>query len=232
MKKITINLSFFNQDNILKKHVNGWNNWSNDILKYFSFCIVDDCSKNIATDVLNSVDFSNLDLAIYRVKEDLFCNISGVRNLSAQECSTEWMMILDMDTIINEKLAESILSLINAKSGNCFKFNRKVPRNIFHKKNGVMHPAVCLIRKKDYWNVGGCDEDLVGNYGQTDPIFWYRAKDKLKINFMRNMYLEYDPKGESNIKRETKNNLDLFDKKKTSNSWSTNHIRFEWEKIY
>ena len=49
---------------------------------------------------------------------------------------------------------------------------------------------------------------------------------------MRNMYLEYDPKGESNIKRDTKNNLDLFDKKKTSNSWSTNHIRFEWEKIY
>ena len=41
--------------------------------------------------------------------------------------------------------------------------------------------GMSLLRKKDYWNVGGCEEDLVGNYGQTDPIFWYRAKGKLKI---------------------------------------------------
>ena len=42
MKKITINLSFYNQDNILKKHVKGWTKWSKDILNYFSFCIVEE----------------------------------------------------------------------------------------------------------------------------------------------------------------------------------------------
>ena len=28
-----------------------------------------------------------MDISIYRVKEDLYCNIAGVRNLSAQECN-------------------------------------------------------------------------------------------------------------------------------------------------
>ena len=67
------------------------------------------------------------------------------------------------------------------------------------------------MRKNDYWKVGGCEEDLVGNYGQTDPIFWYRAKDKLKINYQKDMYLNYIPKGASKIKRDGNKNKKLFE---------------------
>ena len=232
MRKITINLSFYNQEEILKKHVLGWNCWAKELLENFSFCIVDDCSINLATDVLKDIDKSNIDLNILRVKEDLYCNIAGVRNLSAQECKTDWMVILDMDTLITEKLANSMLNLIDVEPGNCFKFNRKVSNNIFHKKNGQIHPAVCLLRKEDYWAVGGCEEDLVGHYGQTDPIFWYRAKNKLKVHPQKRMFLEYDPKGEANIKRDSTYNSKLFNQKKSNNEWSIKYIRFDWEKIY
>ena len=85
MKKITINLSFYNQEQVLREHVIGWNSWSSDILESFSFCIVDDCSKRLATEVLEGIDLSKIDLRILRVKNDLYCNISGVRKLSAQE---------------------------------------------------------------------------------------------------------------------------------------------------
>ena len=231
MKKITINLSFYNQEQILREHVIGWNSLPNEILENYSFCIVDDCSKNFATEVLKDIDLSKLDLCILRVKNDLYCNIAGVRNLSAQECKTDWMVILDMDTLITEKLAKSMLYLIDIEPGNCFKFNRKVPRNIFHKKNGKLHPAVCLLRKDDYWEVGGCDEDLVGNYGQTDPIFWYRASNKLKIHQKMKMFLEYNPKGEANINRDSKHNTKLFEQKRLNNQWSNDFIRFDWEKI-
>tara|TARA_Y100001978_G_C23690705_1_gene434629 strand:- start:1997 stop:2695 length:699 start_codon:yes stop_codon:yes gene_type:complete len=232
MKKITINLSFYNQDNILLKHLIGWKSWPKEILKQYSFCIVDDCSKNSALDVLSVIDISNIDLSIYRVKKDLFCNIAGVRNLSAQICKTEWMMILDMDTLIPSRLSSSLLELCKSPPGNCFKFNRRVPRNPFHKKNNQPHPAVCLLRVNDYWNVGGCDEDLVGNYGQTDPIFWYRAKGKLNVNYQKKMYLEYYPEGESKIIRDKSHNYKLFQEKKIDNSWSTEFVRFEWEKVY
>ena len=105
MKKITINLSFYNQDKILMKHVSRWNSWPQDILQIFSFCIIDDCSKNNAYEVLKGIDLSNIDLSIYRVKEDLICNIAGVRNLSAKLCKTDWMLNLDMDTLISKDFA-------------------------------------------------------------------------------------------------------------------------------
>ena len=232
MSIITINLSFYNQDEILRKHVNIWKSWSKETLKHFSFCIVDDCSKNLATEVLKDIDKSNIDLTILRVKKDLYCNIAGVRNLSAQECKTDWMVILDMDTLITEKLAKSMIGLTSTPSGNCFKFNRKVSKNIFHKKNGQIHPAVCLLRKKDYWEIGGCEEDLVGHYGQTDPIFWYRAKNKLNVIPQRKMFLEYEPKGEAKITRDSTHNAKLFERKKLNNDWSISYVRFDWERIY
>ena len=232
MRKITINLSFYNQDKILRKHVSNWISWSSETLKYLSFCIVDDCSKNKADHVLEGIDLSRIDLSIYRVKKDLICNIAGVRNLSAKKCKTDWMLILDMDTYISEKFANAILNLCNAPQGNCFKFNRRVKANPFHKKNRKMHPAVCLIRVNDYWNIGGCEEDLVGNYGQTDPIFWYRALGKINVKFEKNIFLDYIPEGEAKINRDTSNNLKLFEQKKIDSSWSSDFIRFEWDKIY
>ena len=232
MKKITINLSFFNQDKILRKHVNGWVSWPIEISKYYSFCIVDDFSFNNALSVLEGIDISNIDLSIYRVNEDLYCNIAGVRNLSAKQCKTEWMLILDMDTMVSKSLSKNLLALCKYPSKNCFKFNRRVPKNPFHLKNGKEHPAVCLLRKEDYWDVGGCEEDLVGNYGQTDPVFWYRANGKLKINYQKNMYLDYLPQGSAKIKRDKYKNTKLFEQKKISNAWSKDFIRFDWDKIY
>ena len=126
MKQITVNLSFYNQDNVLREQVKGWTLWPEEIRKYYSFCIVDDFSKNNAKTILENINKSNIDLSIYRVKEDLYCNIAGVRNLSASQCQTEWMVILDMDTIIPERLARSLLHLCKSPNGNCFKFNSTI----------------------------------------------------------------------------------------------------------
>tara|TARA_R110000824_G_scaffold54597_1_gene150676 strand:- start:1669 stop:2370 length:702 start_codon:yes stop_codon:yes gene_type:complete len=230
--KITINLSFFNQNEVLKQHVLSWKKYPRELKERFSFCIVDDCSKTKAMDVLSDIDLSDLDINIYRVEDDLICNIAGVRNLAATVCDTEWMVILDMDTMISEELAKEMLELTNANSGNCFKFNRRVLDNPQHRKHEKTHPAVCLLRKDDYWNVGGCDEDLVGHYGQTDPIFWYRSRGKLKIHRKNNLYLDYIPEGESDIQRNTSHNRSLFQHKKVTNTWATDFIRFKWEKEY
>jgi hypothetical protein len=233
MKKITINLSFYNQNEVLIKQVNEWNSWRKEIRDQFSFCIIDDCSKKPATNILyedDGVDLSDLDLSIYRVKEDLYCNIAGVRNLSAQECKTEWMVILDMDTFVSEELAANMLRLAETtRKGEAFKFNRRVadPR---HPKNGQPHPAVCLLRVEDYWNVGGCEEDLVGHYGWTDPSFWYRSIGKLHVVTYSDLYLDYCPEGEADINRDNSHNYRLHEEKRRTGNWSTDFVRFEWEK--
>ena len=55
MKKITINLSFFNQHKVLVDQVESWKSWSKEIRDQFSFCIVDDCSKVQAMETLKNV---------------------------------------------------------------------------------------------------------------------------------------------------------------------------------
>ena len=232
MSLITVNLSFYNQNDVLVKHVLGWKSWSKELKEKFSFCIIDDCSKTKAVDVLSEIDLSDLNLSIYRVQEDLVCNIAGVRNLSAQECKTEWMVILDMDTLISEELASSMIELCRAPKGSCFKFNRRVPSNPYHPKNNQPHPAVCLLQLEDYWYVGGCEEDLAGHYGQTDPIFWYRASNVLTVHFRSDMYLDYIPEGEAVINRDTSHNQKLFEEKRRTHNWSTDFVRFKWEKVY
>ena len=61
MRKIPIHLSFYNQEEILKKHVLGWTCWSKELLENFSFCIVDDCSINLATEVLKDIGIKLID---------------------------------------------------------------------------------------------------------------------------------------------------------------------------
>jgi hypothetical protein len=231
MKKITINLSFYNQNKVLIKQVESWKSWSKEIRDQFSFCIVDDCSKVPAIDTLKDVDMSDIDVSIYRVKKDLYCNIAGVRNLSAQECKTDWMVILDMDTFVSEELASNMLKLTSSKTGEAFKFNRRVPEYPNHPKNGQPHPAVCLLRVEDYWNVGGCEEDLVGHYGWTDPSFWFRSVGKLHVIAYLDLYLDYCPEGEADINRDNSHNHKLHEEKKRSGNWSTDFIRFDWEKV-
>ena len=119
------------------------------------------------------------------------------------------MMILDMDTLVSPTLAEQILKLvIEAKSNQSlwntvFKFNRKVINNDKHKKHKVMHPSVCLIEKKYYWKAGGCEEDLVGHYGFTDPCFWNRvSRVNINIKYLQDKCVHFNPNAEADINRE------------------------------
>ena len=112
-----------------------------------------------------------------------------------------------------------------------FKFNRRVPGYPNHPKNGQPHPAVCLLRVEDYWNVGGCEEDLVGHYGWTDPSFWYRSIGKLHVITYTDLYLDYCPEGEADINRDNSHNRKLYEDRTMNGGWSTDFVRFEWEKV-
>jgi hypothetical protein len=274
MTQITILLSYYNQGfDILKKHIDLWNNYDPEIIQYFKFIIIDDCSlKKPIKDILPKlkIDFEcecNYEkiknrLSIYRVIDDLYCNISGVRNLGAKLCDTEWILILDMDCLVGNDMAKSLVDIILKEkekkndSKNCYKFNRRVLGNPEHPKHLKVHPAICLIRLCTYWDIGGCEEDLVGNYGFTDPCFWLRAQDKVSIKVRKDIFIDYIDEGEADIDRDTSTNSIIFEKRKKFVEiyskiekgliygsisdirklqklcgWSDNYVRFKWEKI-
>lgn len=231
-KLLTICLSYFNQKEALLKHIEFWKKYNKKYLDKITFQIIDDCSLQFpAVDIIKHNDYKSLDIELYRVKDDLVCNIAGVRNLAGTVTSTEYMLLLDMDCIIDEVMIDRVFALFDQDNkGKVHKFNRKT-LNLNHPKNNKEHPAICLIRKEDYWNIGGCEEDLVGHYGFTDPSFWYKAQGKVEIITHKDIFLLYDDQGSSKINRNTRYNSLIIQHKKKNNSWSTDYVRFEWEKI-
>ena len=231
--KLTFSLSYYNQGvDALKKHLNIWKQYDKNIKKEINFIIIDDGSKIPLEKLIKDIDLEDLNINLYRVEVDLYCNIAGVRNLSARECNTEWMLILDMDTLVPAKMAGDLINIINKQEkGKAYKFNRLVPSNNRDNKHYKIHPAVCLIRKEDYWKVGGCEEDLVGHYGGTDPSFFYKARDKIKVEIYKNIFLIHLYEGEADIIRDTSHNIKLIEEKKRTNNWSTDYIRFSWKKV-
>lgn len=235
MKLITVNLSYYNQSkDMVLKHLSYWKQFSSEVLEKMTFFIIDDGSKVPISDILSNDDIKGIDVRIFRIDKDIKYNIGGMRNLGAKCCNTPYYFILDMDTLINKDCVENLLKLASANinKNKVFKFNRKVLNNNKHPKNNKTHPAVCLIRLDDYWKIGGCDEDFVGNYGQTDPHFWYRSKNIVTIEEKRDIYLEYDDDGECDIDRSTHVNAKLFQQKIKTNNWSNDFIRFSWREIH
>ena len=103
MALITVNISYYNQSKeVLLKHIDAWKSINKNIRDFFIFNIIDDCSKIPVNKLLEDIDFKNLKINLYRVLEDLYCNISGVRNLGYHITKTPYMLILDMDTLMDK----------------------------------------------------------------------------------------------------------------------------------
>ena len=116
MRNLTYSLSYYNQGKeAIVKHINIWKEYPKEIRERISFYLMDDCSKEPLQEILKDEDFKDLDIHIYRVEVDLYCNISGIRNLSAKECKTDWMIILDMDTLVPTKMASELVKLTEKK---------------------------------------------------------------------------------------------------------------------
>lgn len=232
--KLTFSLTYYNQGIIpLLKHIELWQSYPKEIKDRINFIIIDDCSKIPLEDLIKNLELTNLNLSLYRVEKDLYCNISGAMNLSAKECSTDWIIFLDMDTLITKNMASQLIKIIdNNDNGKVYKFNRVCPNDEKNLRHLKIHPKVCLIKKKDFWDIGGYDEDLVGYYGMTDPIFFYRAKNKVKTIFCNDIFLIHLEEGQSDINRDFQRNKKLFEEKKKNNNWCKDYIRFPWKKIF
>lgn len=229
---VTFCLSYYNQPlEAVKRHMDWWSAYPAHLREKLRFQIIDDCSKKPINRLIDFAQYQSLDCDLYRVTQDLVCNIGGVRNLAAQKCKTDWMLILDMDTCVSVALAHEIVALAASMPPKTVANFIRTTLDSRHPKNEKKHPAVCLIRVCDYWSVGGCDEDFVGAYGQTDPHFWYRA-EKLSIERMvAKSRLHYFDDGEATINRDRTRNEAMFAAKKKTGKWSTDYVRFPWEHL-
>ena len=227
--KLTVVMTYYNQDKMLRKQIDNWNSYSKDLRDEVNFILVDDCSMKNSTE---DFDFSSceFDLNVYRVTDDVYFNVPGAVNLGADKTQTEWFIKQDMDTIIPEETMSKLLELIeSAPDKSIYKFYRTNGTSISNANK--ITPGQFMIRKDDFWSIGAWDEDFCEDYGMNDPAFFWRAsQDNYVVHEGYDLHVDSD--GESDIERDCFVNSELLEQKKSGKvDWSDDYIRFNWKQV-
>lgn len=217
-KDITISLSYFNDEEYISTHLEYWKEYK-DLVK---FQIIDDCS---STPLIESIDIEilkELNIKVYRVLDSLNWNIPGVRNLGTTVCDTNWILLCDMDQYFYKQDIEQMYKHIVNVDKIFFSFSRV---------NKTQTAGTMLIKKKDYWLAGGCDEDFTGNYGWNDPYLRNRfnlvgVKEKVLNDIVcKEQFADSKLSRKGNFINKRK-----FEKKIKSDEVNLNNIlRFKWK---
>ena len=198
--EITLALFYYQDMALLSRQLHSWTMWPLELRQAYQFVILDDGSPvgYRAMDLLYYHDHNHhhndmnnnentqplhelLNLTIYEVEQDLPFNMGGVRNLAHVVAPTDFVLATDADVLLNATVASYLLTKVRQEQQH--QQPQQPMRIIFKFLNQLMpdkttfepHPAVMLSTKEAYWAVGGCDEDLVGNYGQTDILLLWKA---------------------------------------------------------
>ena len=179
---------------------------------------------------------------VYRVEKDIPWNQMGARNLGMQEAEG-WCLMLDPDMVLELKQAKIALELI-----------RKMPRGSLIKlplryTDGTFDPTspnVYLIHKRDFWAVGGYDEDYAGHKGWSDVQLMHTLRgcgiafqkpQGLWVRYYRTTDIE--DATVNTLSRNTKHNRALHLKKMgiAKRNWAAwvkqkgKTIRFRWKRV-
>lgn len=143
------------------------------IRENLSVIIVDDGSpKNPAAENISSFAADSLaSFQLWRMGVDVRWNQDACRNIGVREAPTSWVLLTDMDHIVPERTWERLM-FEPIKSKQVYRFGRLTAPDLTPYKH---HPNSWALTAKRYWQVGGYDEALAGNYG-TDGDFLNRVR--------------------------------------------------------
>ena len=164
-KIITVNLSYYNQPkNILMEHINNWKSFPKEIKDLFRFFIIDDASKISIEELLKTENLEDIDIHLYRVKQDLYCNIAGVRNLGAmldsrmdmeqhvnsvsRSCYGQLRQIGHIRQYLTSDATKSLVnSLVTSRLDYCNVLLNGMPNTVMKKMQNVQNTAARIVTR-------------------------------------------------------------------------------------
>ena len=190
--------------------------------------VVDDCSP-----IPWNPHMSSPNLTVARIDEDIPHNNPGARNLGANLCFSDWMVLLDLDNITDMHFLRTVVH----EELNPEKLYRLKERG----KWDPDHTAVAesangfVCTKKAFDAVGGYDEDFAGHYGCEDHFFghcWIRSGRKavhgVASPFPPLDTIDNTPTG---LVRDPSHNRKLLAEKKRTGAKPVNPLRFKWNLV-
>ncbi len=150
-------------DVVIKSVLEKYEQMSQDIKRHLKIVIVDDGSP--VDIILDNKYGYKVDLL--RIIKNIKWNSGGAKNLGVCFCSTERIIITDMDHFFPEECLRWCMSVEIDKES--FMFERYIEESgeLIKIK---MHPNTFFMKKSTYFNIHGYDEDFCGMYGDDIPF--------------------------------------------------------------
>lgn len=178
MRDFTLIMAYYDNRHMLIEHARRWNELPRDLARRLHVVVVDDGSPNApARDAMKSITVPTLaSVQIWRMLVDVPWNQDACRNLGVRHAPTEWLLLTDMDHIVPPPTWDRLMrGQLDKRT--VYRFGRVSAHSLEPYKR---HPNSWSLTKRTYWDCGGYDERLAGNYG-TDGDFLVRVKHRRKI---------------------------------------------------
>lgn len=191
MKPVTIVMAYYRNRDTLRRHVDAWQAFPDDLKANLRAIIVDDGSpERPAIEALADLAHP-IPLKLYRIEQDVRWNWIGARNVGMHEARDGWALTTDIDHFVDEKLARS---LIHGKHdpAKVYKFARRE-----HTGEKVKpHSNSYFMTRAMYWKIGGHDESFSGFYG-SDGDHRRRVERAAKVVMLPDELVRYEYVGDS-----------------------------------
>lgn len=188
INKLTIYFPYYNQPDSLRKQLFNFFSFDSNILKYLNIIIVDDGSlQSPALPIIQSFkNIQKINIQLIKINIDIPWNQPEANNVAFRECKTEYMIRNDIDHYFNEV---NIVKILNYpfKNNYYYSFNRKNEQF----NSGSSPPNIYIMKKTDYFKIGGYNEYFSGNYGD-DIEFLPRANKLLTRKLIDDIFIIVD----------------------------------------
>lgn len=166
MRDVTLIMAYYENPGMLRRHYRAIDGFSKAIRDHLRLIVVDDGSPTSPAKMKSFIP-----MKIYRMKQDIRWNQDACRNIGAEHCETEWMVLTDIDHLIPEKTWEALI-FGKFSDGATYTFRRVSEP---HFEPYKPHPNSWFLTRRHFRKIGGYDERFAGWYG-TDFDFSARAR--------------------------------------------------------
>lgn len=242
MRKITLIMAYYENPGMLKKQQEIIEDYPIKLKENLDIIIIDDCSPEKPASRVFKKIYGVHDMRLYRTKIDVPWNQDFCRNLGANQATTEWLLLTDMDHIIPVLTISSLMCEVGEHprsqrfcSKTAYRFSR---RDYPSMKPYKMHPNSWFMSNELWKKVGGYDERFAGYYG-TDGDFRDRILKHASICQLQDIEIirvgrEYIPDASTTTykRKKPEDGIAIRDIKNKRGIKARPHtLTFEWERL-
>lgn len=194
-KLITLVYPYYENPRFLEHQLGVWASYPDVVRRHVCAIVVDDGSPDSPAERVLAGRASPFPMRLFRIDVDVRWNWLAARNIAMYHALDGWCVLTDMDHVVTEETATSLLFGIHNR-GVIYRFSRRE-----HTGEPVHpHPNSMFMTRETFWKVGGYDEALSGHYG-TDGDWRRRCAETAPVRLLEDELVRHEYQGDSSTTR-------------------------------